>query len=85
MEEKQTTANTTVSGSMPSDASISKDEPQSRTDQVKSEAPIPKLESPTLDVKEEASEPEAKEQIPDILLEEVQENREFHLMIPKTH
>ena len=77
VEEKQTTANATVSGSMPSDTSVPKDEPQSRTDQAKSEAPISKLESPTLDVKEEASEPEAKEQIPDTLREEVQENREI--------
>ena len=77
VEEKQTTANATVSGSMPSDTSVPKDEPQSRTDQVKSEAPIPKLELPTLDVKEEESEPEAKEQIPDTLQEEVQENREI--------
>ena len=76
VEERQTTASATVSGSMPSDASLLKDEPQSRTDQVKSEATTPKLESPTLDVKEELSEPEAIEQNPDALREEVQENRE---------
>ena len=51
VEEKETTAHATASGSMPSDTSTVKDEPQSRTEQTKSEVPIPKLESPTLDVK----------------------------------
>ena len=76
VEEEQTTANAPVSGSMPSDTSLLKDEPQSRTDQVKSEVVTPKLESPTLDVKEELSEQEANEQNPDALREELQENRE---------
>ena len=62
---------------MPSDAPLLKNKPQSRPDQVKSEAATPKLESPTLDVKEELSEPEASEQNPDALREEVQENREI--------
>ena len=77
VEEKQTIANATVSGSMPSDTSLLKNEPQSRTDQVKSEATTPKLESPTLDVKEELGEPEANEQSPDALREEGQESREI--------
>ena len=71
VEEKQTTAQVTTSGSMPSDALLPKDEPQSRVDKVKSEAPTPKLEPPTLDVKEETGEPDATEQIPDTLKEEV--------------
>ena len=74
VEEKQTTAQVTSSGSMPSEASLSKDEPQSRGNQVKSEVPIPKLEPPTLDAKEEMDEPDANEQIPDTLKEEVQDD-----------
>ena len=76
VEEKQTTAQVTTSGSMPSDALLPKDEPQSRVDQVKSEVPTPKLEPLTLDVKEEMGEPDATEQIPDTLKKEVQENKE---------
>ena len=76
MEEKQTTAQVTSSGSMPSEALLPKDEPQSQVaDQVKAEAPIPKLEPPTLDAKEEMDEPDANEQIPDTLKEEVQDNK----------
>ena len=76
VDEKETTARTTASGSMPSGTPTVKDEPQTRTEQVKSEVPMPKLESPTLDVKEEVSEPETKEQLPDILPEGIQGNRE---------
>ena len=68
VEEKQTTAQVT-SGSMPSDELLPKDEPQSRVDKVKTEATTPKLEPPTLDVKEEMGEPEANEQMPDTLNE----------------
>ena len=64
MEERQTTAQATTSGSAPSDTSLPKDEPQSRIDQMKSEVPTPKLEPPTLDV-EEMGEPDATEQVPD--------------------
>ena len=42
MEEKQTTAQVT-SGSMPSDELLSKNEPQSRVDKVKSEVLTPKF------------------------------------------
>ena len=38
VEEKQTTANTTDSGSTPSNAPLLKNEPQSRSEQVNSEA-----------------------------------------------
>ena len=72
-----TTAYVTTSGSMPSDASLLKDEPQTRTDQVKLEALPPKLELSTLDVKEEVGEPDANEQIPDAVKEEVQDDREI--------
>ena len=60
---------------MPSDTSLLKDEPQSRTESEVGGNDA-KLESPTLDVREELSEPEASEQNPDALREEVQENRE---------
>ena len=60
---------------MPSDELLPKDEPQSRVDKVKTEAMTPKLEPPTLDVKEEMGEPEANEQMPDTL-NEVQEDKE---------
>ena len=61
---------------MPSDASLLKNEPQSRLDQGQSDAVTPKLESPTLDVKEKLREPE-DEQNHDALRDEVQENREI--------
>ena len=76
MDEEETKAPALASGFTPSDAVTAKDEPQTRADQVKSEAPIPKLELPTLDVKEEVNESEAKEQFPDILPEEVPTSRE---------
>ena len=76
VEERQTTAQVTTSGSMPSDTSLPKEEPQSRIDQMKSEVPTPKLEPPTLDVKEEMGEPDATEQVPDTLKEEVQDDKE---------
>ena len=76
MEEKQTTAQVT-SGSMPSDELLSKNEPQSRVDKVKSEVLTPKLEPPTFDVKEEMGELDATEQIPDTLTE-AREDRETH-------
>ena len=66
----------TTSGSMPSDTSLPKDEPQSRIDQMKSEVPTPKLEPPTLDAKEEMGEPDATEQVPDTSKEEVQDDKE---------
>ena len=50
---------------------------RSRTDQVKLEASPPKLEIPTFDVKEEVGEPDANEQIPDTVKEEVQDDREI--------
>ena len=84
VEEKQITAQVTTSGSMPSDELLPKDEPQSRGDKVKSEVLTPKLEPPTLDVKEEMSEPDATDQIPDTL-NEAREDRETHnLLILKT-
>ena len=76
VEEKQTTAQVTSSDSMPSKALLPKDEPQSRVDQATSEVPIPKLEPPTLDAKEEMDEPDANGQIPDTMKEEVQDNKE---------
>ena len=75
VEEKQITAQVTTSGSMPSDELLPKDEPQSRGDKVKSEVLTPKLEPSTLDVKEEMSEPDATDTIPDTL-NKVQEDRE---------
>ena len=77
VDEKETKAHATVSSSMPSDTLAVKDEPQTRTEQVKAEVPIPKLESPMLDVKEEVSETETQEQLPDILPEEIRGNREL--------
>ena len=76
VDEKETKAPVPVSGSMSSDTPTVKDEPQTRTEQVKSEVPIPKLEPPTLDVKEEMNKPEAKEQLPDVSPEEMQGSRE---------
>ena len=74
VEENETTAQVT-SGSMPSDELLPKHEPQSRVDKVKTEAMMPKLEPPTLDVKEEMGEPEANEQMPDTL-NELQKDKE---------
>ena len=76
MEEKPTTAQVTSSDSMPSKAALPKDEPQSRVEQATSEVPILKLEPPTLDAKEEMDEPDANEQTPDTMKEEVQDNKE---------
>ena len=72
MEESQTTAKQTASGSVPSNSSPLKDEPQTRTEQMKSEAPTPKVEPSTTDVKEEIDEPDTTGQVPDALQEEAQ-------------
>ena len=55
---------------MPSNSSPLKDEPQTRTEQMKSEAPTPKVEPSTTDVKEEIDEPDTTGQVPDALQEE---------------
>ena len=72
-EESQKTAKHTTSGSVPIDSSPLKDEPQTRTEQMKSEAPTPKVEPSTTDVKEEIDEPDTTGQVPDALQEEVQD------------
>ena len=61
VEQRQTTVNLQTSGPMPSDPSLLKDEPQTRTSHMKSEVIPLKQEPPTLEVKEEL-EPEVKEQ-----------------------
>ena len=76
VKKEKTSAQVTTSGSMPSDTSLPKDEPQSRIDRMKSEVPTPKLEPPMLDVKEEMGEPDATEQVPDTLKEEAQDETE---------
>ena len=65
--------NKTASGSVPSDSSPLKDEPQTRTEQMKSEAPTPKVEPSTTDVKEEVDEPDTTGPVPDALQEEAQD------------
>ena len=65
MKEEQVIADAPTSGSLPSKPSLAKDEPQPRTSQVKSEVTSPKVEPPTLDVKEELSESVVKDQHPE--------------------
>ena len=72
VEEGQTTVKQDPSGSMPSDLSLLKEEPQVQTEQMKSEASTPKLEPSMTDVKEEADEFDTPGPFPDALQEEVQ-------------
>ena len=65
-------------GSVPSDSSPLKDEPQTRIEQMKSEAPTPKVEPSTMDVKEEFDEPDTTGQVPDALQEEAQDVADAH-------
>ena len=77
VEESQTTTNVQPSGSATFDASLVKDEPQTRVDQVKTEVATTEVKPPTLDVKEELSEPEVKEEnCVDPTREEAQESKE---------
>ena len=85
VEESQTTTQATTSGSMPSDPSLLKNEPQSRIDQMKSEAPTPKLEPSTVDVKEEMEEPDTTEQVTDALTEEVQDEADAQPIDSEAH
>ena len=71
VKEGQTTADQTASDSMPGDFSPLKKEPTVQTQQIKSEASTPKLESPMADVKEEVDEFDTPGQGPDALQEEV--------------
>ena len=73
VEESQSTAKQTASGSVPSDSSPLKEEPQTRTEQVKSEASTPKIEPSTTDVKEEIDESDTTGQVPDALQVEAQD------------
>ena len=80
VKESQPTADEFVPDSKPGDSSILKEEPQVQTQQAKSEASTPKLESSMTDIKEEAVDFDSQGQGPDALPEEmlgVAENQPF--------
>ena len=77
VEESPTTTSVQPSGSAAFDTSLVKDEPQTQVNQVKTEVATTEVKPSTLDVKEELSEPEVKEEnCVDPTREEAQESKE---------